>query len=115
VPYYDEKWVVLRLEDSSWEIPCGTIEPNETFLDTLHRELVEEVGARLISFQIIGAWHCHSLAGKPYRSHLLFPEFYRLVVMGEIEASHTPLNPLGGEKVVKVQYLTIEEAVNCFV
>ena len=79
VPWTSDGWLMIQLNDGSWEIPGGTLDPGETYLDTIRRELIEEAGASLKSFQIFGGWYCVSLASTPYRSHLPHPEFYRLV------------------------------------
>ena len=92
VPRTRDKWVTIQLADGSWEIPGGTLEPGEDYLAAIQRELKEEAGACLISFSVIGAWHCTSLAKKPYRPHLPYPEFYRLVGKGEIKILHVPQN-----------------------
>ena len=67
------------------DIVGGTLEPGETYRDTIRRELPEEAGARLVTFELFGAWHCHSSAPQPCRPHLPHPEFYRVVGCGEIE------------------------------
>jgi 8-oxo-dGTP diphosphatase len=114
VPCVGDQWIVLRLQDGSWEIPGGTLEPGENDLDTLSRELMEEAGARLVSFHLIGAWHCHSLADQPYRPHLPFPEHYRVVGWGEIEIVQPPKVPPEGEEVSLVARLPIDVAVTRF-
>ncbi|MGE5224611.1 MAG: NUDIX hydrolase [Omnitrophica WOR_2 bacterium] len=114
VPYTGSRWVMIRLTDGAWDLPGGTLEPGEDYSSALHRELMEEAGAQLISFQVIGAWHCISLADKPYRPHLPFPEYYRLVGMGEIEIVSAPLNPAGGEQVDLVESVSLETAVARF-
>ena len=115
VPRIGDEWVIIRLRDGSWDMSDGTLEPGEGYMDTVRRELVEEVGARLVSFQLIGAWHCFSLADKPYRPHLPFPEHYRLVGTGEIEIAGAPQNPHGTEQVVAVETMPLETAVARFV
>ena len=114
VPCVGDQWIVLRLQDGAWEIPGGTLEPGEGYLDTLSRELMEEAGARLVSFHLIGAWHCHSLADKPYRPHLTFPEHYRVVGWGEIEILQLPQVPPQGEAVQLVASGPIDVAVAHF-
>lgn len=114
VPRIGELWVMLQLVDGSWEIPGGTREPGEGYLDTIKRELLEEAGAVLHSYQLLGAWKCTSLADQPYRSHLPHPEYYRLVMAGEISIDKTPENPPAAEIVKSVQICTLESVVERF-
>ena len=58
VPFKEDRWLVLRLQTGVWEVPGGTLEPGESYSDAISRELIEEAGARLISFELLGAWHC---------------------------------------------------------
>lgn len=115
VPYIGEDWVMLQLSDGSWEIPGGTLEPAEAYLDAIQRELMEEAGARLITHRLIGAWWCHSLAEKPFRPQLPFPYFYRLVLTGEIKIDQLPANPTGAERVISVSSVTLKVVVDRFV
>ena len=114
VPFVGDCVLVIRLQDGQWEIPGGTLEPGESYLDAIRRELMEEVGARLLTVEWFGAWHCHSLALEPYRPHLPHPEFYRVVGWGQVEIVCTPQNPPGGEQVVSVECVTVKEAIRCF-
>lgn len=114
VPFKGNRWLVLRLQTGEWEIPGGTLEPGESYSYTIRRELIEEAGARLITFEPFGAWHCFSTAPKPYRPHLPHPEFYRLVGYGAVEIIGTPENPEDGEKVESVEFVSIREAVQRF-
>jgi 8-oxo-dGTP diphosphatase len=109
-----DTWLIIKLADGSWEIPGGTLEPGESYFGAARRELLEEAGARLVSFRLFGAWHCTSLAAQPYRPHLPFPEFYRVVGMGEIELVQQPENPVDGEPVVQVELVAIETAIKRF-
>ena len=114
VPFNEDRWLVLRLQTGEWEIPGGTLEPGESYSDAIRRELMEEAGARLMTFEPLGAWHCFSTAPKPYRPHLPHPEFYRLVGYGAVEITSSPENPEGGEQVASVEFVPIEEAVQRF-
>ena len=114
VPFKEDRWLMLRLQTGEWEIPGGTLEPGESYSDAISRELIEEAGARLVTFELLGAWHCFSSAPKPYRPHLPHPEFYRLVGYGSVEIISSPENPEGGEQVASVEFVSIEEAVQRF-
>ena len=114
VPFKGDRWLVLRLQTGEWEVPGGTLEPGESYSDAISRELIEEAGARLITFEPLGAWRCFSTASKPYRLHLPHPEFYRLVGYGAVEIIGNPENPEGGEQVASVEFIPTEEAVQRF-
>lgn len=114
VPFIEDLWLMLRTQTGEWEVPGGTLEPDEIYSDAIRRELIEETGARLITYEPLGAWHCFSTAPKPYRSHLPHPEFYRLVGYGAVEIIGNPENPVGSEQVASVEFVPIEEVVRRF-
>jgi 8-oxo-dGTP diphosphatase len=114
VPYTSKGWVAIRLTDGSYEIPGGTLEAGEGYLDGLRRELMEEVGAELLTFAPLGAWFCRSSASKPYKPHLPHPEFYRFVGCGEIKLVSAPTNPEDGEQIAAVEVLSLEDVVARF-
>lgn len=114
VPFCGDQVVVLRLADGRAQIPGGTREPGEAWMDTLRRELNEEAGAVLTSFMHIGAWRWTSSSGRPYRPHLPYPTAYRVVGYGDVEITGMPTNPPGGEQVAAVDVVTIEEAETWF-
>ena len=115
VPFVGDRCVVIRFMSGEWEMPGGTLEPGETYMDAARRELMEEAGARLLTLQTFGAWRCHSSEPEPYRPHLPHPDFYRLAAYGQVELVGAPLNPEGGEHVVSVESLPVEEAVRLFI
>ena len=65
VPYVGDRWVVIRTRDGRYELPGGTLEAGETYLEALRRELIEEAGAELVSFAPLGAWFCTSSSVQP--------------------------------------------------
>lgn len=107
-------WLMLCLVDGSWEIPDGTLEPGESYRETIRRELREEAGAEIQSCGLFGGWRCRSHAENPYRPHLPFPEYYRVVALGEVLLRGMSGNPSSGEYVVAVECVTLEKAVRRF-
>jgi hypothetical protein len=88
----------------------GTLEPGESYMDAIRREVWEEAGARLLAFELFGAWYCRSLMAGPYRPHLPYPDYYRVAGYGDIELLGTPQSVEGGERVVSVECVAVEEA-----
>lgn len=114
VPFIGTQCLLMRVFDGQqgvWWFPGGALEPGETYLDALRRELPEEIGARLLTFELMGTWHCHSTMPAPYRPHLPHPESYRVFGYGEVERIGAPTNPPGGERVIEVACVSVEEAV----
>ncbi len=114
VPFVGSQCLVIVLQGEHIDIPGGTLEPGESYLQTAQRELVEEAGANLLNCTLFGAWHCQSANPKPYRPHLPHPAFYRLTGYGDVEQVGLPTNPPGGEQVIRVDLLNLDQAAYAF-
>lgn len=108
-PYDDSGWLIVR-QKMGWGIVGGTLEPGETFMDTLRRELLEEARCELVHYEIFGALRMQSLVGTPYRPHLPHPISYRLLGFGEVRRIALPTNPASAEDILEVSSFSLEEA-----
>jgi len=77
------------------------LEPGETYLDAIQREMLEETGTKVRDFTLFGAFHCFSLQEKAPEPNLLWPEFYFLWGYGEVEQVGIP-QPTPTEKILEV-------------
>ena len=59
---------MMHRQREVWDLTGGTLEPGETHLDAARRELMEEAGAQLLTFEPFGAWHCWSLRASAVSS-----------------------------------------------
>ena len=108
-PVVRDDWLIIR-QDSGWGIVGGTLKPGESYLEAIERELLEEAGAKLMSFHVFGAFRYHTSAAKPYRPHLPHPVFYRIAGYGEVEVVGTLENPPDGERVLQVGTFALDKA-----
>lgn len=92
--------------------PGGLLEPGEAWREGLDRELLEEAGARVVSFEPVGRIHLWSGADAPFLPHLPFPEFHWLVGYGDVEIVGGPTNPPDGEHVHSVSLLPLHEGIS---
>ena len=108
-PFDDTGWLIIR-DQAGWGIVGGTLEPGETYLEALRRELREEAGCELLSYDLFGALRMEFLSDEPYRPHLPFPVSYRLLGVGEVRRVGAPTNPAGGEVITAVATFPLDEA-----
>ncbi len=114
IPYVEEKYVIFQIDNGMWELPGGTLEAGEVYLEALEREVMEELGAELMIYNVFGFFECESAADKPYKPHIPHPNFIRIVGYGEVKLVGKPLNPAGGEQVIAVEIVEIDEAIARF-
>ncbi|MFC0329667.1 NUDIX hydrolase [Paenibacillus sepulcri] len=111
IPTVGNRYVMIQSDNGRWELPGGTLEPNEHYREALRREVQEELGANLLDYEIFGHFKCRSFAENPFRAHIPHPHFIRLVGYGEVELVGKPLNPPDAEQIAVVDVVEIEEAV----
>ncbi len=115
VPFLsDGNVVVLKMDDGQWDHPGGTREPDEPFVETARRELLEEAGAKLVSLEPFGLIRCHSLQAGPYRPHMAHPDFFHVVATAEVELIGEPENPEDEIATLEVRSVSLEEATARF-
>jgi len=89
----------LRVDDQTWCLPCGWVEPNEAPIDTAVRETLEETGLEVRPLELVGVFS--RPASLQYGPHSLVKAVYLCeVIGGEIKVSHEGLD---------VKYLHLED------
>ena len=114
VPRVGDNWLVIRLDDDRWTVPGGTRDPGEAVETTLRRELAEESGAEIESYRVFGHWVCVSNRRKPYRPHVPYPLFYRVVAVADVCSIGEHTSAVDGETVLEVAVVPLDEAVRRF-
>jgi 8-oxo-dGTP diphosphatase len=114
IPYTGDRYVIFQIDNGMWELPGGTLEAGERYIEALRREVMEELGGELITYEVFGQFNCESSAEKPYKPHIPHPKFVRIVGYGEVNLVGKPLNPEGGEQVITVELVDIQDAINRF-
>lgn len=111
IPCVGNKYVIIQVDNGKWELPGGTLEAGERYIDALRREVMEEIGGELLSYQVFGKFDCESIAEQPYKPHIPHPKFHRIVGYGEVKLVSKPLNPEEAEQIIAVEIVEIEEAI----
>ncbi len=87
-----DKLLHAKYKDGRWHPPGGHIEPSETLLQALHREVYEETYAKLGTVGFLGYEKIVVLAEKPEDYRYPYPESYQAIYWGKI-ASLDPFSP----------------------
>jgi len=96
-PWLDDRVLLCNIEDRGWCIPSGRVEPDETSLEAVIREALEEGGADLEQVQYIG---CYQISE---RQEIRWADVYaaRVAGLGEIRMTEESL----GRKLVTMEEL----------
>ena len=115
VPFAGEDCVLIETVESGWEMPGGTLDENEPVERGLQRELQEEAGASVESFEIFGSWECVTSDEKPYRPHIPHPRFHIALGWAEVVLTGSPQTGEGMETVLEVAKFPLDAAIDTFV
>ena len=104
LPFVEQNTCIIpRRGDGRWWLAGGTVEGGETWQDALERELLEELGSKLLHFEPFGAYR---IRGKR--------TVYRVVSWADVECSLEPDDPDAETGIVEFRYIKPDEAINFY-
>ncbi len=106
----DDVVLITTAEFGPVGLPGGTLERGESVQEGLERELMEEVGAAVGRWEIVGRMRFRSEEAEPYRTHMPHPIFHWAVGYADVALVAEPTNPPDGETVTAVEILPVAEA-----
>jgi ADP-ribose pyrophosphatase YjhB (NUDIX family) len=77
------KVLVVRDPQNTHITPGGRCEPNESWVETLRREIAEETGWKIHRLSLLGLKHFHHLTAKPDKYEYPYPDFCQMIYRAE--------------------------------
>ena len=77
--FHDDSILLMRNRDGARILPGGRLEPGETLLDALRREIREEAGVRIGDIHRLGFVHLRHQTAKPPQYTYPYPDFFWLI------------------------------------
>lgn len=106
-----DQCIIVRKQDGHIWIPGGTCEPDEHWIDTAHREILEEAGAKILNMEPFCMFDCVRNASSALRPHLPHPRSIRVVMWAQVEIVQMPSDPVELDDGVKAQVLPLHTAI----
>lgn len=100
---------MVRSPDSIHVLPGGRIEPGETLLEALHREVAEETGWTIQNPTLLGFIHYHHLSPKPPDYPYPYPDFLQVVYCAAAD-EHQPSRKNADDYEIEAQWVSFEAA-----
>ena len=95
------KKILLIREEEHWETPGGKLEPNETPIENIHREAIEELGTRIKLLNKVPLFYKARHKGK----HIIFCYFFAKT-LGRTKITEDNYEAL------EIKYLSKKEILN---
>jgi 8-oxo-dGTP diphosphatase len=89
-----DRFLMTRLAKRGWDIPGGHVEPGETPLETMRREVYEETRVRPGTVALLGYQKILIHGAKPAGYRYPYPVSYQVIFWGQV-AAQEPFAPTG--------------------
>ena len=86
--FHNGSILLMRNRDGARILPGGRLEPGETLLDALRREIREEAGVRIVDVHSLGFVHLRHQTPKPPQYAYPYPDFFWLVFQARAHSNH---------------------------
>jgi 8-oxo-dGTP pyrophosphatase MutT (NUDIX family) len=112
VVFKDDAVLVVRdREENQFVVPGGRCEGNESLVETLHREVLEETGWTIANPVYFGFAHFHHLAPRPAAYAYPYPDFFQLFYVAAA-GQHFSDRPITDDYVLAATLMPVQMARN---